>query len=658
MAEASAGESRPARPVPWRHRALYAMLALLLTVLLYGNALTLPLFSDDLVQIPWLQSISWQELWTGPSPYGYYRPLWYSLWRVCGSLFGGLTPSTLHALNLIAHFAASALVGTLAATWIRGDSGSARNCAPGLVATAVFATFPFARQAIAWPGAVYNPIVAALAAGAVLSYDEGRRRSQARWIILASFLCLLAAFHYEAGLLTAPLVFVVEVIGRTSRRWKKRGSWWPLLFLALFPATLVVWQHMRGAGAGTFGLRPQELVRNAGLLLQALVYPVAPLAQLLAGWTGIGSLCCLWLVALPAAALLVRAALRSSRPALFLALGWLGLFALPPLIAMEADWFELAPRFLYTIAPGVALAWAAALAPLAGNLRTGWSSLVTALVVMALLLPAAIFVRQGVALYVMAGEAIWAAVDAATENHPLLLVNLPMRITPSGRLYPLGFEGITPLPQGVTGSQLVYVHTGIADGAEAAAFGVVATDDPAAYSYELLGPFLTWDEIAAAVRRNSAAFVAQYEHNRVRLLEAGSVLSGFPHPDSVAFFGGQVELLAATPSCDHEGTLGLEATWRARGSVQTNVTVFAHALDENGALLAQADGDPLLGMLPFRLWEPGDTVRDARQFGSLPPGEYTLILGLWDPASGDRWTVDDRGADSVSLSITCLSTDH
>ena len=91
-----------------------ALVALILTTLLYGDTLTLPLFSDDLVQIPWLESISWRELWTSPSPYGYYRPLRYSLWRVWGTLVGGLHPFGLHLLNVIAHFAASWLAKLLA----------------------------------------------------------------------------------------------------------------------------------------------------------------------------------------------------------------------------------------------------------------------------------------------------------------------------------------------------------------------------------------------------------------------------------------------------------------------------------------------------------------------------------------------------------------
>ncbi len=653
MTKMPADRAKCAPDILFRPLFLSAVLALALTLLLYGRALSLPLFSDDLVQVPWLESISWQELWTSTSPYGYYRPMWYSLWRLWGGLLGGLDSPNLHALNLIAHFAAAVLVGALAARWLRRDSGETSSRVAAVVATTLFAAFPFARQAIAWPGAVYNPIVAALAAGAVLSYEQGRRTGQARWPILAAILCLLAAFHYEAGLLAAPLVLIVELVGRVSRRWAIRRSWWPFGFLTLFLATFAFWLHMRGGGTATFGLQAEDLRRNAGFVVQGLVYPVAPLAQLLASAARLDRELCLWLVALPSAGLLVWAGLRSQRDALFLALGWIALFSLPPLVSMQADWFELAPRFLYTTAPGIALAWAAALVPLVLGLRSRWQATLASVTALALLLPAAAFVLHGVALYSLAGEAIWDSAQAAESARPLLLVNLPMRLTPHNRLYPLGFEGVTPLPQRVTGADIVYVHAGIADAGEAVSFGVVATDNPATYSYELLGPLLDWDQLAPAIRRNRSAFIARYDDERIHLVEAGGTVDEGRETEAVADFEGQVQLLSTESACDLSGQLHLTVLWRVASPVEADVTVFAHLLDGSGSLAAQADGYPLLGMLPFWLWQPGETMRDCRGFGPLTPGEYTIVLGLWEPVTGERWAVQGSDEEVVSLSVSC-----
>ena len=71
MSNPSTDTKRPLFNIPTHPTITSALVALILTALLYGDTLTLPLFSDDLVQIPWLESISWSELWTSPSPYGY-----------------------------------------------------------------------------------------------------------------------------------------------------------------------------------------------------------------------------------------------------------------------------------------------------------------------------------------------------------------------------------------------------------------------------------------------------------------------------------------------------------------------------------------------------------------------------------------------------------
>ncbi|MGD2178576.1 MAG: hypothetical protein PVG71_12220, partial [Anaerolineae bacterium] len=159
-----------------------AIVAFLLVGSLYGDALSLPLFADDLVQIPWLESISWRELWTSPSPYGYYRPLWYTMWRGWGALVGGLHPFGLHLLNLIAHFIATWLTGLLAARWLSPGTDRQGQSIAAALAAAFFAVFPFSRQAVAWPGAVYNPLVSGMAAAAVLAYDWGRG-GRGGWLI-------------------------------------------------------------------------------------------------------------------------------------------------------------------------------------------------------------------------------------------------------------------------------------------------------------------------------------------------------------------------------------------------------------------------------------------------------------------------------------------
>ncbi|MFO7743205.1 MAG: hypothetical protein R6X31_12920 [Anaerolineae bacterium] len=629
-----------------------AVVALLVVGVLYVDTLALPLFSDDLVQIPWLESISWRQLWTSPSPYGYYRPLWYSIWRVWGGLVGGLHPPGLHLLNLIAHGVATSLTGLLIAGWLPGSVTREERAVAAALAAAFFAVFPFSRQAVAWPGAVYNPLVSAMATAAVLAYDRGRAGGSGLWIGIALLMGAVAPFTYESGIVVAPLLVGVEVIGWSRGRWRN-GSWWAMAFIALFVLTSLLWRSMRGVGVVASGLTPIDLWHNTAYLIQGLIYPVAPLVQWFAGWVGLDPVLALWLGALPTAALLGWWAVRHSVDVLLLGAAWFVVFALPPLVSMKADWFALAPRFLYMTAAGVSLIWAGALGPWIARGVGVRRVAVAALVLAALLIPAACFVRQGIRLYHMAGESIWDAARVAAAGGRVLLVNLPRRITPVGRVYPLGFEGVTPLPMRVTADGLVYVHTGVRNAANAVAFGVVATEDPEGYSYELFGRPAGWQDMADAVRDGGIVYLTRYESERIRLVEAGNVERTPINAGSSVQFGNRVDLLDTSCSCDQAGRVRLTAWWRAPSGVEPDVSVFAHLLSSEETLVAQADGRPLLGMFPFWMWSPGEVVRDVRQFAPVESGTYRIRLGIWEPAKGERWQATNGLGDAASFSVRC-----
>lgn len=632
--------------------AASAFAAFLLASLLYGDVVLLPLFSDDLVQIPWLESVTWRELWTRPSPYGYYRPLWYTIWRLWGRAAGGLHPPGLHLLNLLAHMVATWLTGMLAAAWLRPTAGRGERTLAAGLASLFFVVFPFSRQAVAWPGAVYNPLVSGLAAAAILSYDRGRRRRSHAWVAVALLLSALAAFMYESGMLVALLLVVLEVIGWLRGRWRAHLGW-PLPFIGLFTINLVLWHSMRGAGVVGFGLTTVDLSHNIAYLGQGLVFPVAPLVQPLVGWLGIDPVLAVWFVILPTVALLVWQATRRSLDHVFLGVCWFGLFAVPPLVSMKADWFALAPRFLYMTAGGVSLIWSGALSAWIARWRCWQHQALIGIAVVGLLTPAGVFVRRGVGLYHMVGESIWAASAAAAREPPVLLVNLPRRITPNGRMYPLGFEGVTPLPMRVSAEALAYVHTGVRDAAQAVAFGVGATDQPAGYRFQLFGPPVGWKEVADAARRARSVYVARYESDGIRLLQAGGLEESEAPMAPLARFGDHLELLEGFSTCDEAGRVHLTTRWRTRSDIQVDASVFAHLLRSDGTLIAQADGRALLGMLPFWMWKAGETVRDVRHFDAVPVGAYVVRLGVWEPSSGNRWPAAGYDDGVVTFSVSC-----
>jgi hypothetical protein len=104
--------------------------------------------------------------------------------------------------------------------------------------------------------------------------------------------------------------------------------------------------------------------------------------------------------------------------------------------------------------------------------------------------------------------------------------------------------------------------------------------------------------------------------------------------------------LGTACTCDEVGQVHLTAYWQVEESVEANLTVFAHLLDSEDVLIAQADGYPLLGMLPFWLFEPGEVMRDVRHFDTVASGEYTVRLGVWDPSTGERLPVETADGSS------------
>jgi 4-amino-4-deoxy-L-arabinose transferase-like glycosyltransferase len=78
--------------------------------------------------------------------------------------------------------------------------------------------------------------------------------------------------------------------------------------------------------------------------------------------------------------------------------------------------------------------------------------------------------------------------------------------------------------------------------------------------------------------------------------------------------------------------------WQTNQPVPGAYTVFLH-LVRNGMLLAQADAPPVSGDWPTSAWVPGQAFADLHQFvlpSPLPPGPYTLQLGLYTPEDGLR----------------------
>jgi hypothetical protein len=118
-----------------------------------------------------------------------------------------------------------------------------------------------------------------------------------------------------------------------------------------------------------------------------------------------------------------------------------------------------------------------------------------------------------------------------------------------------------------------------------------------------------------------------------------------PATPSSALFDGQLRLLghtlkATTPAGPGVyragGTVPITLFWEVTEPQTRDLSVFLHLCRQcDVPPAASEDGPPLEGYLPTSVWLPGKPARDDRAIvvpAGTPPGRYTLLLGLYDPA--------------------------
>ncbi len=89
-------------------------------------------------------------------------------------------------------------------------------------------------------------------------------------------------------------------------------------------------------------------------------------------------------------------------------------------------------------------------------------------------------------------------------------------------------------------------------------------------------------------------------------------------------------------------TLGVVLLWRGQGPLATRYKVFAHLQDSRGHIYAQHDAEPQGGSRPTTSWSPGKVVTDGHGLTlawGTPPGIYDVVIGLYDPQTGQRLEV-------------------
>lgn len=84
-------------------------------------------------------------------------------------------------------------------------------------------------------------------------------------------------------------------------------------------------------------------------------------------------------------------------------------------------------------------------------------------------------------------------------------------------------------------------------------------------------------------------------------------------------------------------SLTLDLVWRALAETETGYRVFVHLRSDGAGLVAQSDGEPQGWLRPTTGWLPGEYIGDRHEIhlpAILPADQYSLFVGLYDPATG------------------------
>ncbi len=129
-----------------------------------------------------------------------------------------------------------------------------------------------------------------------------------------------------------------------------------------------------------------------------------------------------------------------------------------------------------------------------------------------------------------------------------------------------------------------------------------------------------------------------------RLATRNAVLAG-----GLVLLGGQVTYEPATRE------VFARLFWQSTADSQPNDTVLVHIVDQsNGQIIATGDEPPVYGSYPFSVWQRGEVVTDPHWVQlptGLKPGIYQVRVGVYDPRTGVRRSIDDPMHDAAGNSL-------
>lgn len=140
--------------------------------------------------------------------------------------------------------------------------------------------------------------------------------------------------------------------------------------------------------------------------------------------------------------------------------------------------------------------------------------------------------------------------------------------------------------------------------------------------------------------------LASFERQGVYLRRDTPQASYQPFVTTEALFDSSIRLTGYTlPAPDNLpiDTFSLRLRWQTVHTISTDYTVFVHLVDATGTTIAQSDQYPTwIFSQPTSTWPPNTPMFDRHTLilpADLPPGPYTIQVGLYDLRSLQRLTM-------------------
>ncbi len=146
------------------------------------------------------------------------------------------------------------------------------------------------------------------------------------------------------------------------------------------------------------------------------------------------------------------------------------------------------------------------------------------------------------------------------------------------------------------------------------------------------------------------------EPEQAEVLPLGAALGGNLTLQGYSIWPGQAE---------DQSLLYVTIVWQTREPVGQDYKVFVHLVDSDGKLVAQRDSEPLNGLRPTTSWAKDEEIADRLGLWlppDLPPGEYQILVGMYNPETLERLSVLDEAGkvtgDSIPLGSVTIPADH